>query len=141
MEGTVEVESEVGEGSLFTVTIPFIVKPEDDSSEESGKEQEKTHITQILCTVQERYLSMMTNFEETPQELTMNKQIVVAEDNPINRKVILCMINSLGYEADVVVDGLELVEKFAIGYHKVVITDMVCNMFISINISSRTCQI
>jgi len=46
-------------------------------------------------------------------------------DNPINRKVLLNLLKSLGYNADYVCDGAELVKQFNVNQHKIVITDMV----------------
>ena len=46
-------------------------------------------------------------------------------DNPINRKVIVNMLASLGVVADFCSDGKELLEYFDVTRHRVVITDMV----------------
>jgi len=61
------------------------------------------------------------------------------KDNPINRKVIINLINNLGYKADFVSDGRELVDNFNIEHHKVVITDMVSFSARQFNTQNRIC--
>ena len=61
-------------------------------------------------------------------------------DNPINRKVLLNLLKSLGYNADYVCDGAELVKQFNANQHKIVITDMVSYSVNNSTNSCRTCQ-
>ena len=122
LNGSIEVESEVGFGSTFTVTIPFKTAPVTEVLPPSDSELKS------LFSVHQKYLSLMSKLETNEakyEEDSSKHQILVAEDNPINRKVILNLIHSLGLQADYVSDGLELLEKFDVDRHKIVLTDMV----------------
>ena len=51
-------------------------------------------------------------------------RVLVAEDNLVNQKVISAMLGRLGYEADIVANGEEAVERVAGGNFEVVLMDM-----------------
>jgi PAS domain S-box-containing protein len=53
-------------------------------------------------------------------------RVLVAEDNPINRKVALSMLEHLGYRPEVVVNGLEAVEACARSTYEAILMD--CQM-------------
>jgi PAS domain S-box-containing protein len=53
-----------------------------------------------------------------------NIRILVAEDNPINQKVAIKMIKSLGYRADVVGNGLEVLDAIKRQTYDVVLMDV-----------------
>ena len=53
-----------------------------------------------------------------------NIRILVAEDNPINQKVAIRMIKSLGYRADVVGNGLEVLDALKRQVYDVVLMDV-----------------
>jgi hypothetical protein len=52
--------------------------------------------------------------------------VLVAEDNPVNRKVALALLRSLGLAAETANDGLEAVQKCASGQYAIVLMD--CHM-------------
>ncbi|MEJ6982226.1 response regulator [Pedobacter sp. P351] len=51
-------------------------------------------------------------------------RILVAEDNLINQKVIMKILSKLGYDADLVANGQEAVEKFATRFYDVILMDL-----------------
>ena len=50
--------------------------------------------------------------------------ILVAEDNEINSKLIGRILNKLGYQADLVTNGKEVLDKFANGKYEVILMDI-----------------
>jgi CheY-like chemotaxis protein len=83
MNGRIEVESTVGEGSRFTVCIA-VKNGTDYSAEPSGSKSEVS---------------------------IAGLKVMVAEDNPTNRKVIQMLLKKLGVEAFIVDDGQQLLDK------------------------------
>jgi two-component system sensor histidine kinase/response regulator len=53
-------------------------------------------------------------------------RVLIVEDNPINQKVALRQVESLGYQADVVANGLEALAALLRGQYSVVLMD--CQM-------------
>ncbi|KAF0981339.1 hypothetical protein FDP41_012599 [Naegleria fowleri] len=79
--------------------------------------------------IQENYLEQFEKtqqiFNESPRPKSSNSKIIVAEDNSINRQVLLKLLSNLGFgQADAVCDGQELIEAFDVNKHKLILTDM-----------------
>ena len=130
MEGRIDVFSEVGKGSNFVIDLPFKLSDNQLINEVDSIMEAENKRIEMHLNVHQNYLSLMSNLEQrekTVEESQFSSEIIIAEDNPINRKVIVKMINGLGYKTDFVADGAELVKSFNPKTHKVVITDMVCN--------------
>jgi CheY-like chemotaxis protein len=84
MGGSIKLESEEGEGSIFTVTLPFKL---DTAHEE-------------------------TQAEELPQVDLSGKHALLAEDNALNAEIAQMLLEDLGITSDLAVNGQEAVSKF-----------------------------
>ena len=83
--GQIRVESEVGKGSSFFVTIPFEPAP----------------LSEPAPRVEERAAS-----EPAP-----GVRLLLVEDNLVNQKVVLAMLRKQGYQIEIANDGREALEK------------------------------
>ena len=61
-----------------------------------------------------------------PQRIPVGTRLLVAEDNPVNQKLIVRLLEKLGIHADVVGNGLEAVEAFSLRTYNAVLMD--CQM-------------
>jgi PAS domain S-box-containing protein len=88
---------------------------------EEALEQERRRLQQIVdaATPPRRARPTLVASPARPR-------VLVAEDNPINRKVALSMLEHLGYRAEVVVNGLEAVEACARSTYEAILMD--CQM-------------
>ena len=86
MNGSIEVESELGKGSTFTITIPHKIANKDYTSRniESSNEFD-------------------INF--------MGKRILLAEDNELNAEITTTILSEMGFEVKAVEDGILCVNE------------------------------
>jgi len=91
MKGSLEVESLKGKGSKFIVKIPCL----------SVDEGEKNQFIQSLNPAQ-----ISSKYENSQ----MN--ILVVDDNEINRKILMTMLSKEGYKCETANDGEEALSKF-----------------------------
>jgi two-component system, sensor histidine kinase len=105
MSGTISVESRVGVGSVFTVQVPLVP----------------------VQTTMKLAQSSETEQSVAPEpKSALSLQILLVEDNPVNRVVALAHLNALGCAITVANDGAEGVEKFQKSSFDVVLMD--CQM-------------
>ena len=99
MGGTISVESELGEGSCFTVVIPFEIDHE--TSLKQSEEVENTDISGL--------------------------NIMVAEDNELNMEIIEFLLTEQGAQVEKVQNGQEALDKFEgseAGTYDVILMDL-----------------
>jgi PAS domain S-box-containing protein len=99
--GRLTVESAPGAGSTFTFTAPF--EPVDEGWADAAAAPAAS--------------------EPEAEGEAERPLVLVAEDNPINRKVVLAMLDKLGYQAEAVSNGLEAVEACTRGTYQAVLMD------------------
>ena len=86
-----------------------------------------------IIGLNENYASLHTDSDDDEQSETTDltnaekqNQILIAEDNPVNQKVVAGILKQLGYQADIVNNGVEAVD--AIQTHTYDLVFMDCQM-------------
>jgi len=103
MHGRLEVDSVHGKGSTFWIELP-LAQLESEGSTESIKSR--------------------INREPSSAVSAVRRQVLVAEDNQVNRELILAQMKHLGYETDVANSGPEALRLWRSGRYKLLITDI-----------------
>ena len=103
--GTIEVQSEEGQGSEFIVRIPCKIRSEKtEPVEQSGQTKEAP---------------VKADFS--------GKRVLLAEDNEMNQMIAVENLENVGFAVEVANDGLEAVEKVSAnpaGYYDVILMDI-----------------
>jgi two-component system, sensor histidine kinase and response regulator len=106
MGGEIDFESQTGSGSTFW----FTVRLRKGNVEQDAKPKEAA-------------LSM-SFFEERLQNTHAGTRILLAEDEPINREVAVCLLEDTGLIVDVAVDGQEALEQARRHRYALILMDM-----------------
>jgi len=104
MGGTVEIDSTSGKGSTFTVSVTLKAAPADSP------------LAQLLRPDTE-------SKDEKPQKRE-HFRVLVVDDHPVNREVLVRQLDLLGIAADSVNDGVEALEAWAAGRYNAVLADI-----------------
>ena len=102
-EGAIAVQSEMGKGSLFTVTIPY----------EAVKEEE---LAAILVAATAATSSAPAYF--------YGKKALVVEDNDMSIMLLTLLLKKYGLDYDVAKDGEEALALFNTNFYDIVLTDI-----------------
>lgn len=100
MGGDISVSSELGVGTVFRMTLPLTVVDAD------------------------KYESVTE--PQMSKEIEAGLSLLVADDNPVNLRVLLLQLHKLGYTADGVEDGLKVVEAVGKKAYDLILMD--CQM-------------
>jgi CheY-like chemotaxis protein len=101
-----------------------------------------------LCKVLEGIFARQMNCITSASPRPLNTQLVerqplrilLAEDNVVNQKVALRMLERMGYRADVVANGLEVIEALARQFYDVILMDVHMPEMGGLEATRRICQ-
>ena len=114
--GKIIVKSIEGEGSSFSFTIVCKVQTERDALTESQTEKE---------TFETQFLGSVENFRGNGFKKKRGKyKILLAEDNLINQKVTIKILNTFGFNVSAVCDGLEAVNAVSKENYDLILMDL-----------------
>ncbi len=103
MDGTIRVESQIGEGSTVSVRVPLRIA----SYEDTQPKKSSTFLAE--------------------KEQLHGKRILLAEDNDLNAEIAITLLEEEGLQIDRVADGVECVEKLDHsdpGYYALILMDI-----------------
>ncbi|MGN1093930.1 MAG: response regulator, partial [Candidatus Neoclostridium sp.] len=103
MGGTIAVESKIGKGTKFTVTLPHRIAL-------GGKDEQNANIA-----------------TEYDAESFKGKRILLAEDNELNAEIALTILKEAGFEVECASDGVvcvDMLEKADAGYYDLILMDI-----------------
>jgi len=109
MQGTIAVASAPGCGSTFTVRLPLASEPAAE-----GAAAPAAPVSPVSPSPP----------RSQPGAVPSRRRVLVAEDNPINRKVVQAMLQHLGTAVECVEDGAEAVEATARAAYDLVLLDI-----------------
>ncbi len=101
MNGTIEVESELGSGTTFTIDFEHKLSNESEVNVES--------------------------VTEPAADKFRGKRILLAEDNDLNAEIAIEILNEAGFEVERAEDGIictDMLQKSAAGYYDIVLMDI-----------------
>ncbi len=101
MGGKIDVESELGKGTEFTVKVVFMLQDVDEDN-----------VSATLQIAEDKEKEELEN--EAQRALFQNKKLLLVEDNSLNREIARKLLTAQGFIVDEAVDGKQAVEKMSL---------------------------
>lgn len=105
MQGTVDIQSEPGKGSTFTVTLTLKAAPADSP---------------LAALLRPDAAAKPDGVRVRSERL----RVLVVDDHPVNREVLVRQLDLIGLAADSANDGVEGLEAWAAGQYTAVLADI-----------------
>lgn len=103
MGGTISVKSQVGQGSCFTVTIPYRI---------ASREQMDQSFEDSMARAEEQFAG---------------KRVLLTEDNDLNAEIATEILEEMGFQVEWAEDGavcVEMLQKSEPGYYDLILMDI-----------------
>ena len=117
MGGSIDMQSEVGVGTKCSLVLPLPIAEPQTVVPKPGAQPASDRSAAFAGR------RPPPGLEEAKREGTL---VLLVDDHPINRMVLLKQVNALGYAAEVAENGLDALDRWSVGGFGAVITD--CNM-------------
>lgn len=116
MEGDISVKSNQGAGSQFNFSV--VLKKQHISAEQL-KELAENELKFEKDLAQNASIDLKANYEKRKEY-----KLLLAEDNLINQKVVIRMLNSAGYQVDAVMDGEQVLRVYSQKNYDLILMDV-----------------
>lgn len=113
LRGTIVVESEVGKGSVFTLSIPVEQTPVLQKDEESA-----------VGSPLSDYFTPRSHLPGEPDIAPRKTRVLLVDDTKVSRMIANAQLIKMGYEVEQAASGIEAISKLKSGAYDCVLLDV-----------------